>query len=198
MGALLDLKLISTTSLIDFFPSPQMRLSFLQRAEENSPYVHSYPEQNQFNQLIRYDFGCGEIRPVYTVHLEEVLPAWRNYLTRNNRIIEDNFETEHLELLSGQVRYKDITANKIIFCDGHRSSFHSYFSGLPFAPNKGELLLVEVPGLPPHHIYKKGMMIVPMATKDQFWIGSTYAWEFDHTDPTNEFRVRTEHWLTET
>ena len=24
-----------------------------------------------------YEFGCGEIKPVYTAHLETLLPAWR-------------------------------------------------------------------------------------------------------------------------
>ena len=68
---------------------------------------------------------------------------------------------------------------------------------LPFAPNKGEILLVEIPDLPAHHIYKKGMMLAPLVTPGQWWIGSNYAWEFDNANPTDEFRQTTEQLLKE-
>ena len=62
------------------------------------------------------------------------------------------------------------------------------FKQLPFAPNKGEALVADIPGLPDKHIYKKGMMIVPMAEKDLFWIGASYIWDFENADPTADFR----------
>ncbi len=198
IGFELGIDAISTKSIIDFFPSPQMRESFLQRIEEGSDYLHSYAEQNHFNGLLNYDFGCGEIRDVHIVHLEDLLPAWRNYLSEKQLLLEEEFEIDQLFRLKKGIRYKDIVADKIIFCDGVSGANSSFFKLLPFAPNKGELLLVEIPDLPAEHIYKKGLMIVPLSKPGLFWIGSNYAWEFENDQPTQEFRVRTEQFLQST
>ncbi len=195
LGHELNITAISHKNLLDFFPSPQMRQSFLQRVEENSPYVHSYPEQNHFNPLFNYDFGCGEIRPVYIAHLETILPAWRQQLKEDNLLLEEEFYISRLHLEKDRVQYGDITARQIIFCDGNNSAGNPWFRALPFAPNKGELLIAEIPGLPAQHIYKKGMMLVPLATPDLWWVGSSYEWEFDNTGPTTAFRQKTESLL---
>ena len=65
------------------------------------------------------------------------------------------------------------------------------------APNKGELLLVEIPDLPTTNIYKKGMMLTPLSTPGLWWIGSNYAWEFDNPDATPAFKEKTEALLKE-
>ena len=195
IGSELNINAISHKNIIDFFPSPQMRLSFIKRVEEKSKYVHSYPEQNHFNHLFNYEFGCGEIRPVYMVQLETLLPAWRLQLKLNNQLWEEEFEIKELKILKDKIQYRNITASAIIFCDGNNNVNNPYFKLLPFAPNKGELLLVEIPGLPNNLVYKKGMMMAPLATPGLWWIGSNYAWEFDHTNPTQEFRDQTKQLL---
>jgi glycine/D-amino acid oxidase-like deaminating enzyme len=195
IGNELSISAISHKNIIDFFPSPQMRLSFIQRVEEKSKYVHSFPEQNHFNHLFNYEFGCGEIRPVYTAHLETLLPAWRQQLKSKDQLLEEEFELKELKVSADKILYKDIKASAIIFCDGSSSTNSPYFKQLPFAPNKGEVLLVEIPDLPNDLIFKKGMMLVPLATPGLYWVGSNYAWEFDNPDPTKEFREKTEQLL---
>src|SRR4029079_6686715 len=66
LGLELDITAIFQRNIIDFFPNPFMREGFLDKINTGDQYVHSYPEQNHFNQLMNYEFGCGEIRPVYT------------------------------------------------------------------------------------------------------------------------------------
>ncbi|MEP6699683.1 MAG: FAD-binding oxidoreductase [Bacteroidota bacterium] len=195
IGNELGITAISQKDIIDLFPNPQMRLSFMQRVEEKAGYLQSYPVQNHFNHLLNYDFGCGEIKPVYTVHLETLLPTWRQQLKKKNLLLEEEFDIDLLHISANKIEYKDITAGKIIFCDGNSSTNNPYFNLLPFAPNKGELLIAEIPDLPQTHIYKKGMMLVPLLTPGQWWIGSNYAWEFTNTDPTKEFREKTEQLL---
>ncbi len=192
LGSELGITAISPKNIIDFFPSPQMRVSFMQRVEEKKDYVHTYPEQNHFTHLFNYDFGCGEIKPVYTAHLETILPAWRQQLKEKNLLLEEEFDFNQLMIKKDGIGYKTITAGKIIFCDGNSGSANPYFTQLPFAPNKGEVLLAEIPDLPPQHIYKKGMMLVPLATPGLWWVGSNYSWEFDNENPTEEFRDKTE------
>jgi len=102
-------------------------------------------------------------------------------------------------LYDAKVQYRDITASAIIFCDGIASSKNPYFQNLPFAPNKGEALLVEIKGLENTHIFKRGINLVPWGENDVFWAGSSYEWEFESDQPTDIFRERTfsglQHWL---
>jgi len=197
LGHELNVPAISHKDLLDFFPTPQMRVSFMQRVEEKNPYVHAYPEQNKFNTVFNYDFGCGEIRPVYIVHLESLLPAWRKHLKDQNLLQEEEFDINKLERKKNGIRYNDIEAGKIIFCDGQSSAINPYFAKIPFALNKGEALIVEITDLPDQHIYKKGMMLAPLSSKDLWWIGSNYAWEFSDSNPTTDFYEKTEKLLKE-
>jgi glycine/D-amino acid oxidase-like deaminating enzyme len=195
IGNFLGIIAISQKNMIDFFPNPHQQQVFLERIEEGEEYLHSYPEQNQFNPFFNYDLGCGEIRHCYTAHLENLLPAWRQELKNNGQLHEENFEIRGLNISNNSIQYKDTRAEKIIFCDGLGGFENPFFKQLPFAPNKGEALVVEIPALPGQHIYKKGFMLAPLATDGLFWFGSNYQWDFPHADPTKEFYEQAERHL---
>jgi glycine/D-amino acid oxidase-like deaminating enzyme len=199
LGQALSVTAISEKNVIDFFPNPFMREGFLKKIETGDKYVHPEKEQNNFADFFNYEFGYGEIAPAYTAHLETILPAWRQQLVNRHQLVEDKFDITLLQTSPDNIRYKDITASKIIFCDGNASFENPFFNKLPFAPNKGEALVVEIPGLPTENIYKKSMMLVPMVDKDIFWIGSSYLWEFDNAAPSAIFKENTaqllKHWL---
>jgi glycine/D-amino acid oxidase-like deaminating enzyme len=192
IGSELNILAISSTSIIDFFPTAQMRLSFLERVEEKNDYVFLHENEGPDFQQFRFDFGAGVIRPVFIAHLESILPAWRQELSKNNLLLEEHFNFQELKMEPAKILYRDIVADVIIFCDGQESASNDYFRQLPFAPNKGEMLIVEIPGLPKNHIYKKGMVMVPMLAKDHWWVGSDYQWEFENELPTPAFRDRIE------
>lgn len=195
IGSELNITAIHHKNILDFFPNPFMRENFLQRIEEGNEYVHAYPEQNHFNQFFNYEFGCGEIRPVYIVNNEILLPAWRNVLNEKQQLLEEDFNSNALQIKHDHIEYKDITAEKVIFCDGIESFKNSFFKQLPFAPNKGEALIVEIADLPGNNIYKKSMILAPLNENGIYWVGSNYLWDFDNTDPTDAFRKSTEQVL---
>jgi len=202
IGYELNTSCISQKNLIDFFPNPHQRHVFMERVvqrtpsgEETDEYLHSYPEQNKFNPFFNYELGCGEIRHCYIAHLENLLPAWRQQLKNNDQLLEEDFEVAQLIIHEDAVEYKNIKAQKIIFCDGLSSFENRFFNLLPFAPNKGEMLIVEIPGLPDHHIYKKGFVLAPLEGMGTFWFGSNYQWKFDNAEPTKEFYDQAERHL---
>jgi glycine/D-amino acid oxidase-like deaminating enzyme len=195
IGHLLNLDAISQKNLIDFFPNPHQRQVFLERIEEKEIYLYPYPDQNDFNNYFNYELGSGEIRHCYTAHLDLLLPAWRNFLIAKQLLIEEEFELNDLNIGKEQVRYKNINASKIIFCDGLNSFSLPFFKQLPFAPNKGEALIVEIEELPAHHIYKKGFVLAPLSAANTFWMGSNYQWSFEHEQPTKEFYEHAERHL---
>ncbi|MGN6400054.1 MAG: NAD(P)/FAD-dependent oxidoreductase [Flavisolibacter sp.] len=195
----LNTDLVSEKSIIDFFPSPQMRNAFVERITEDDTYIHSYPDQNHFNQYFNYDFGCGEIRPAYTIHLQSLLNAWRQRLAALNLLIEQQFDATELKISNDGINYQNITAKKIIFCDGVAAVNSPWFSLLPFAPNKGEAMIIECEELSNQHIFKKGMMLTPLPEPNMYWIGSNYQWEFKDDQPSEQFYKQTttllKHWL---
>ena len=195
IGNFLDISAISQKNIIDFFPNAHQRIVFLERIEEGEEYLSSYPEQNQFNRFFNYDLGCGEIRHSYIARLDTLLPAWRQQLQNTGQLLEQEFEIESLVIKHRSVQYENITAEKIIFCDGLSSSQNVFFKALPFAPNKGEALILEIPGLPNQRLYKKGFLLAPLGDKEIFWLGSNYQWSFSDAEPSKEFYDQAERHL---
>ncbi|MER3498929.1 MAG: FAD-dependent oxidoreductase [Chitinophagaceae bacterium] len=200
IGEFLETELISPKNIIDFFPNVHHRQVFLERVEERDMWLASFPEQNQFNPFFNYELGCGEIRHCFTVNLASLLSGWRLHLKKTGQLIETEFDLKRLEIHGKSVSWSDndgetISAEKIIFCDGLNSFYNPYFNQLPFAPNKGEALLVEIPGLPPHYIYKKAFVLAPLPEENLFWLGSNYQWSFPHANPTKEFCQQAENHL---
>lgn len=187
----LETKLLVQTGIIDFFPSPQMRDAFVNRVTENDTYLHSYPDQNDFNPYFNYDFGCGAIRPVFMVQVQLLLQAWQQQLKQKSLLLAERFNAAQLTHTKQGVAYNGITAEKIIFCEGSDALQNPWFGLLPFSAVKGEALIIETETLPIHHIYKKGFMLAPLPQAHQFWVGSNYQWEFATNAPTPQFLEHT-------
>jgi glycine/D-amino acid oxidase-like deaminating enzyme len=191
LGNELNIKAIEKKSLIDFHPTPQMKIAFDERVKENADLLFHPDDQWQYQNIFNYELGFGEVDPCYVVNLKEILPAWRKKLLSNNQLLEEDFEITELKQADSGINYKNIKAEKIFFCDGIHSSQNPFFKNLPFALNKGEAILIEATGIPSTHIFKKGMMLSSIQ-KDLFWLGSNYLWEFPDDQPTELFRKQTE------
>lgn len=198
LGKELGLDAISKKSLIDFHPTPQMKLAFDERVKEKADFLSQPADQQLYHKVFNYDFGYGEVNYSFIVNLKEIIPFWRKRLQQNNQLLEDNFEIQELEQSSSGIKYKNIRADKIIFCDGISSAESPFFKNLPFALNKGETILIESADIPSTNIFKKGMMLAPIES-NLFWIGSNYLWDFADDLPTEQFRKQTEillkNWL---
>jgi len=191
IGKELGIDFFSATSIIDFFPTPQMRHAFLQRLNEDKEFLELPDDEDSWSTHFNYDFGFGKIEPVYLVSIAKLIEAFRKKLLDQSNLLEDCFDIQQLVLLENKIQYKDIIAQKIIFCDGVESFQNPFFKNLPFAPNKGEALLVEIKDIPDDLIYKKGINLVPLGDH-LFWVGSSYEWQFQDNQPTEIFRKRTE------
>jgi glycine/D-amino acid oxidase-like deaminating enzyme len=195
-GNELGINAILQKNIIDFFPSPQMLIAFKERVEENAGYLSISNTPLHYLAQFNYDFGYGEIDPCYSVQMQSLLPAWKKNLREN--LIEERFETGNLLVQKNEISYKDLRANKIIFCDGISSSENIYFKNLPFALNKGEALIIRSKDLPADKIYKKAITLVPLID-DLFWVGSSHEWNFENPHPSAIFYQKTksqlEQWL---
>ena len=196
LGTDLNITAIEQKNIIDFFPTPQMRLAFLHRYAKDNQYLSIPSGQTKWKTHFNDDFGFGEINSCLLVNIPAILPAYRSWLGDSLR--DEVFDITLLQFNKEIVQYKDITAQSIIFCDGSAGVNNPYFNLLPFAPNKGEILWIECKDLPATHIFKSGINLVPWK-EHIFWAGSSYEWEFQHQFPSESFRNRTvahlERWL---
>jgi len=206
LGEILDGSYLETAAVIDFFPTPQMRIAFQQRYGEAPEYLQLPADEHYWDKYFRYDLGYGIVSPCYLVDMPGLLSAARRWMREREVLLEEKFEVGEMrvdEVAGGpdaamRVRYRDIEARRVIFCDGIESFSGPYFSRLPFAPNKGEALILEIPGLAHtgSPIFKKGISLVPWRD-GLYWAGSSYEWSFEHSEPTEAFRVKMERALQE-
>jgi glycine/D-amino acid oxidase-like deaminating enzyme len=192
-GKELDVSLVKQCDLLVFHPTPQMREAFEERYESDRQYVAKEGDE-PWREFFNFNYGVGRIAPCLHIALNLLLDKWRDALKQKGVLIEERFSNDDLFFSEHSASYKGITAGKVIFCNGTDAFSLPYFNLLPYAKNKGEALIVSVPGLPADNIYKQGLSIVPW--KDElFWVGSTYEWDFTNLQPTDGFRKKAEEQL---
>lgn len=195
VAELLNIKIVQETPVILIHPSAQMQESFDYRFENDNIYLQKN-NTSDFEQWMHTPFGTGQINQSIWIDLNTMLTTWKASLVANEQYVEANFDISDLHISEEGVAWKNYHAKRILFSDGVSSMGNPFFKGLPFAPNKGEALIVEIKDLPPQAIYKHNISIVPW--KEQlFWVGSNYEWQFENTLPSAAFRIKIETALTQ-
>jgi glycine/D-amino acid oxidase-like deaminating enzyme len=190
LGAQLNATIVKEAPVVLIHPSLQMQESFEYRFEHDNVYLQKN-SASDFEAFMHTPYGTGQINQTVWIDLNLMIRGWRQQLINNAQYIDAKFAIADLQINSDSVTWKGIDANRVIFCDGLVSMENPYFKMLPFAPNKGEALIVEIKGLPNRAIYKNNVTIVPW--KDQlFWVGSNYEWDFKDASPSEDFRTKME------
>ncbi len=193
-GVITGVSTIKQCNVLDFFSAPDIEIAFNKRLAEDATYLSAVSDKENWRQYFNYNFGAGQITPCYLADVQTLLHNWRSYLKQEQLLMEATFDETELVVTNDGIRYQHVAAEQIIYCNGIASSLSKYFKQLPFAANKGEALIAEIPDLPATHIFKKGMSLVPWKP-GLYWIGSTYQWKFNDHLPTTIFRQQATAWL---
>ncbi len=183
----LGVTIISQKDILSFHASDQMQRAFCDKMVENGEYVATVSDEKYYEQLFHFQHGIGLVTPVYLIDLANLLTAWRNYLQEHSLLLEANFNWDDCIVGDDGIRYENITAQKIILCDGVQGQNDPYFKRLPFAMTKGEAIIASIPDLSPTNIYKQGYNIVPWKD-NMFWIGSSFDREYEDLLPSSSFK----------
>lgn len=148
------------------------------------PYIN--PElQRYFNdEQVNQPFGSAAVNGAGNLEVGKMLDGFREYLKSQKVLIEEDFSYNELQLLQGEVNYKDISAKHIVFCEGYKIEQNPFFSWLPFKLTKGEILTIHAPLLKADEIMNRGVFVLPLGD-NLYRVGATYNWD-DLTEETTE------------
>lgn len=146
-------------------------------------YMKSDPDTGIYPSFTKAVQGFGELHQSGRIEIPLLIQTYRNYLLEQNLLIETTVNLADLDVQEDCVKYKDIVAEKVIFCEGSKAVNNPYFSYLPYNFAKGEVIIVKIPGFEATKILKNRLFLIPIE-KDIYWIGATYDNDFDHAKPT--------------
>ncbi len=126
-----------------------------------------------------YEFRQGResmnyflIKQSFWLNTKQLIQYITKYFLDLGKMQIQTFDRVQLKVTSSTIRYKEIEAKKLIFCEGYQAIHNPYFSWLPFNVNKGEVIDVSISNYQFTDVLKKNIFIVP--TNSAYRVGATY------------------------
>lgn len=184
---LLGVPVFKPRDIYNVLPSEQLKEAFMERTTGLS-YMEDPPEERvkTYGQWLDQPYGAAVVKGA-TILLHNLLPAWRDHLKNHNSLREERLDLSRLEIGPEGVKYGDISARYLVFCEGAAIVNNPWFNYIPFLLNKGEVLTVQIPGFSTPDIIKRSVSLVPKG-EDTYWVGATFAWDYPDEAPTAEKR----------
>ncbi len=136
-----------------------------------------------------------KIAPVGCINVSLLLHCWKEYLQENNAFTAATVAAGQIQENLEGIRWNDFSARRIIFCTGASAMNQFLFRHLPFTHNRGDMLMLEIPGLQSGWVFHAGhLRLIPMR-EGVFWCGSNYRWDYNDLNPDMEWRNQTEKLL---
>jgi glycine/D-amino acid oxidase-like deaminating enzyme len=166
------------TNLYRPFANQQQQRHFMRLTDEYD--LGKYIKIIQPNQY-DYEQVSNELGGLYTlsagwVNVPKMLDCFRYFFKQKESYQAEKVEFAQINMTENDIKYKNIQAKKIIFCEGFFSSQNPFFSWIPFNPAKGETLLADVEGYKIKEIINQGFWIITLG-ENKCRFGSTYIWD---------------------
>ena len=129
--------------------------------------------------------GFGKVKDSIQIAVEKMLRLYQEKVFDQNKFLKAEFDHSALQVEKSSVKWNNIEAKKVIFCEGYEGSKNPFFSWLPFKLTKGEIIIIKSEALKLDAIINKGVTVFPMGD-DLYWVGATYEWDDLSTTTTSE------------
>lgn len=169
----LNIPIIEKLTVLRKFTSLEEQNNWFSASDK--PLLASFLSLNikkEVNPYIETPFGLGEILQTGRIHTKELVFHYTKKLKEENIFFEEKFNYSALEIKEDYIKYKNILAKKIIFCEGYNVVNNPYFNYLPMQGSKGELLTFKA-DLNLDKVIKSDGFIVPFG-ENIYKIGTTY------------------------
>lgn len=131
------------------------------------------------------DFGYGKVSKTGRVATKALLKDYRSLLHQQEKLLKEPFNYEELQVDGQSVTYKEIEANKVVFCEGYGLKQNPFFNYLPLQGTKGELITIHAPELEIDFVLKSAVFVMPIGDS-LFRVGATFNWKDKTSIPSDE------------
>jgi len=189
-------KLFYDLPILEIFSSAKNRNDWLSRSTERGyeKYIGEEIHPGKLKNCFDAEHGGIAIHQSGYLNIGNLLEAFKKYFQSKNVSYINEFSFEDIQIKSDHVEWKNIRAEKIIFCEGAGAVNNPFFRYLPFLPAKGEILEIYAEELLQDFIINQGMFILP-AGNHHFKAGSTYQWDFKDAQPSSDGKKQIESFL---
>ncbi|MCU0330049.1 MAG: FAD-binding oxidoreductase [Candidatus Kapabacteria bacterium] len=164
-----------------------LRLRRLLRDADSVRRVQQRQEQGEYDWLDVHTLPAGSMDgvdaahgaidvPALAINTEAFLHAVRSRIRAEGTMLESHADAT---IVPGP------PADIVVWCMGWHAATDPRWSWIPFAPVRGDILDVYIPGYDIPYILTGGVWLIPMGNC-QYRLGSTYDWEALHTTPLPE------------
>ena len=142
-------------------------------SQNDSVFASRSTAPGEITEKLNAPFGTGIITGGGVINTAGYIYAVKKFFADRNLYRDEKF-TGNLEFSEEEVLYNgEITAQKVIFCDGHLASFNKYYPRLSIAPTKGETLHVFIPELKSNDVINGPVYLSPLGN-DLYDCGATF------------------------
>ncbi len=142
-------------------------------------YLDTEPDINFTNLHISNTFSFGCVNKSGRLDIQKLIYSFSELLEQKDLVKKEKFDFGKLTFKADLVSYMNITAKKIIFCEGPSVSQNPFFKNLIFKHSKGEILELEIQELKLNEIVSGDIFVMPIGG-NRYKVGATYSW--DHFD----------------
>lgn len=147
-------------------------------------YLDPKLDNNNYKGVLA-DYSFGNVKHTGRIDTQKLVEAYREYLKENNLIRFENFEHQELIITEETLTYKNISATRIVFCEGFGIKDNPYFNYLPLNEAKGELITIHAPELNIDFLLKSAVFVLPLGDH-LYKVGATFNWTDKTSNPSEE------------
>ena len=133
------------------------------------------------------DFGFGNVKQTGRIDTKKLVDTYRGYLEKRALIKFEQFNHQQIKFHPNHLVYKDIDANRIVFCEGFGMRENIFFNYLPLNEVKGELITIHAPNLNIDFQLKSTLFVLPLG-ENVYKVGATFNWDDKTSNPSKEGR----------
>lgn len=182
----LNIPLYSERQILKPFNEKQEEIFWLKKSHSENPYLHNQILQDYEISSQKKISSYSYVKEAGYINILDFLNSSQNYLISKDSYYDTDFKFDDFKSEHNVVKYQNIVAKRIVFCEGHLISNNPYFCWVPLKPAKGETLTIKSDDIHLNKsIFNKGFYILPLGNK-LYKIGATYEWENLNDHPTEK------------